>query len=137
MAHVFWRINVIGPLPSLSELKFYDGTGTLIPATGGTAIDNGTPFAVPANAFDGNTATNWTTYQYTAGWIGYQFASAVDVHLVAISADTNGGAPGNFSLDYSDNGTTWTALLSWYGVYWGQVVSGSGPIIVPVPGLTL
>jgi hypothetical protein len=73
---------------------------------------------VAANAFDGNTSTNWGSAagQIYAQTIGYHFASAITVVEVYVRYDTGDSradlAPKDFYVEFSDDGTTWTSTTA-------------------------
>lgn len=118
-AHLYWRINVSANDGSINflaiaEVEMRASVGGADQCTGGTATassnDATTP---PANAFDNSNSTVWSTPNLTlSGWLRYQFASAVDVAEYTIrSHPTSGGqnrSPKDFTLEWSDNGTSWT-----------------------------
>jgi hypothetical protein len=85
-AHSFWRIFVFetgGANTSASEIEFLDVSGGTDQATGGTAVaDSVFSSFVAANAFDDNTGTFWAGGN-AAGWMRYDFASAVEIGAVS------------------------------------------------------
>lgn len=121
MAHTYWRLNVSVSenFVIFAELKFYDGTGTQIATSGGTPSSS-TNSGASGNAFDGNVSTDWSAGAPSPQWLQYQFASAVDVvsFSVTSSATQPGKGPMDCQLQYSDDGTTWTTLYSYFGVGW-------------------
>lgn len=112
-AHLYWRLNVSVNNGSsglaVAELVLRTTPGGAQAATGGTA--SSPQSGAPANAFDGNASTNWNP-GFTAGQLQYQFASAVDIVEYAITARNDstlylGDCPRAFTLESSDDGTTW------------------------------
>lgn len=110
-AHVYWRLNIAGTdtgsTLTLAEIELHTSVGGANVATGGTATaQSGTA----ANAFDANNATNWALSSGTVGWIQYQFASAQDIveHCVTAPSATMTNAPSRWTIQYSDNGSSWT-----------------------------
>jgi hypothetical protein len=109
---------------SIAEWKFFDGSGSQIATTGGTASANqGSGNA--ANAFDGNTST-WSDGGSTPSyanpyWIQYQFASAVTVGSFSITSRNDGTwyaqAPQAWSIQGSNDGSTWTTI-GYYSAVW-------------------
>ncbi len=48
-------------------------------------------------------------------WVGVQLGSAYTPTVMYLSANAESSVPTAFSLDYSDNGTSWTTQQSWSG----------------------
>jgi hypothetical protein len=131
MAHTYWRllITMNGPgsssrFVSVAEWVMYDSAGSPIATTSGTASASATSLGQsPANAFGGGSTTFWlggaNPSVAAPQWLQYQFPSPVDVASFSIQGDTaSGWAVGNpqdFSLQYSDDGSTWTTLYSYLG----------------------
>lgn len=69
-----------------------------------------------ANAFDLDHRTSASSAAALPLWVGCQLASAFTPTAFYIGTTTNGtyGAS-NFTLDYSDNGSTWTTHQTWTG----------------------
>lgn len=107
--HAYWRVSsTLVNFISFAALQFRDETGTLIPTSGGTALESG-HFSTSDSSklFDGTDATHWESLNDRAGWAGYHFASAVTVMQVGIQKHS-GDAPGpNFLVQYSDDGQIW------------------------------
>jgi hypothetical protein len=132
--HAYWRVfasdnqgDATGIL--LSEVEFRATAGGADQATGGTAIgsDDATTNEF-AKAFDDSGATDWFADSGpTNQWIGYQFASAVDVQEVAITFSATATqtalnrAPKTCSVDYSDDGSSWTTAFSF--VVYGHLIA--------------
>lgn len=117
----YWRIYIYDQGGSnalaVAELKFFDGTGTQISTTGGTASASSTAFGTSvSSAFDGNASTFWATNNPTyvsPAWLQYQFSGNVTVASFSITArnDSNfSQAPGSFALQSSNDGSTWTTI---------------------------
>jgi len=130
-AHTYWRINVTanngGAYLSLNEIEFRAAVGGSDQCTGGTVLFSsqagGTDNAA-TNAFDNDQSSKWTSNSTPTGYIGYQFASPVNVGQIAITATYPGQgsyAPKAFSLQYSDNGSDWMTIkeLSTNETGWG------------------
>src|SRR4051794_10510054 len=91
-SHTYWRINITsvgggsGWNPSCREISMFDvPSGGTDKCTGGTAFASAYyAFGVPALAFDDNTGTSWISNVNvpTPSYIGYQFASPVEVARV-------------------------------------------------------
>ena len=113
-----WRIvpsaTVSFSWSQLGEIIMATTAGGATVCTGGGYIANGSTYAfgrLPANAFDGNTSTQWQIAR-TPGCIGYAFNSAkniVEMRLTIGTADT-GGAPADFTIEYTEDFTTWTTI---------------------------
>lgn len=150
-AHLYWRLNVtsIANPPTgavkIAELQFYDASGSAL-ATGGTASASTTGGGTTAaQAFDANFSTYWQSTTIPA-WLRYQFASAVDVRTVRlIWGDIWPYAPKDFTIDYSDDGSSWTtagtfsvtfnsSLLPGYSVAIGTPASGYVNLRIEVTG---
>jgi len=114
-AHRYWRVNITaasGGVCSVAEVEFWLNTTTKHTTSGGTVIASGTGAGAAADVFDGNLSTWWYSGGGT-GWIGYDFGSGNDkvVSMVAICGRDNSQYPTVWSLDYSDNGSSWTTLF--------------------------
>lgn len=118
LAHLYWRINILtsafGGNTGFAELSMAATSGGSNELTGGTptAIGSDSGYG-PGNAVDSNTATAWN-YAGSAGWWQYQFASAVKVLEVKITARTDAPttSPSTFQLEFSDDGVTFGVLQS-------------------------
>lgn len=128
-AHTYWRINITAAptgYAGVAEFKLFDSGGSPIATTGGTAsASTNYPGQAPSLAFDGNASTFWLTNGGAPHWLQYQFASAVDVASISLQNAAAGSGndqhtPQDFTLDYSDNGTTWTTLYTYRGAGWGS-----------------
>jgi hypothetical protein len=124
--HLYWRLSMMQP----SGGSAFACTEISMAATsGGTNLcTGGTPFAdqsfsgtTPGDAFDANVSTIWSST--TGPWpmnIGYQFASAVEINEVKVTARNDSfftQAPARFVLEYSDDGSTYHP---WMFVDWGN-----------------
>lgn len=115
-AHSYYRIRYRFPdvdNVQYAEVYFLDGSGVDL-CTGGTVIyssqyDGNTPYFAAANAFDRNNSTGYAAFGSTSQWIGYHFASPVDVAKVGVRG--SGAFPANnakgYLFEYSDDGVTW------------------------------
>lgn len=115
-AHTYWRVRFNtngpnGPGYVVAEVGFCTMIGGSTVTTGGTAIESDHFGAlVPANAFDGNTATIWAANTNTKDeYIGYEFVAPVDIVDMYITSDATFYAQTGieFTLEYSDDGSTW------------------------------
>lgn len=87
-----------------------------------------------AFAFDNNAGTIWTGSGSIPAWIGFHFTNAVDVGEILIRArsDASGYQPSAFSIQYSDDGSSWTTAWSESGqTSWAvgttRVFANAGP----------
>lgn len=115
-AHVYWRLNVTANNGSanlsIAEVGMFTANAASTSTSGGTpsaSTTNGTQTA--SLAFDGSTSTYWQATTNT-GTLQYQFASAVDIASYQVSARGDASnptqAPKTWTLQYSDDGSTWT-----------------------------
>jgi hypothetical protein len=145
-AHRYWRLYITAAQSSaetdLAEFYLCTTVGGASVATGGTASAD-TTFSgtyVPANAFDGNNTTSWASASTAMPhWLQYDFGAgnAKDIVQWGIQSIFTSGysqyTPKDFSLQYSDDGTTWTALDTIVGAV-GWTGTESRMFTVPVPG---
>jgi hypothetical protein len=139
--HVYWRIlltNSCGGAgaTSISEFTMYDAGGLQIPTTGGSASASTSVGGLPASsAFDGNPSTFWaSTSRATSSspqWLQYQFSSGVSVASFTLTLRSGNleQSPIDVTLQYSDDGSTWTSLGQYNGLDWqssGQVSESLG-----------
>jgi hypothetical protein len=113
-AHRYWRVKVISPLEEvhLSEVQFRAIAGTPQVPSGGMWITN-SAYHSASNLGDGSFSTDWQPWNDVVGmYAGYDFGSPVVVQEVAIAELAGSIAPTDFSVDYSDDGTTWTTSVS-------------------------
>ena len=72
--------------------------------------------AGPERALDLNYATYWGTLNVAGPWWWqYTFPAGQEADVVGFSItpySTGGAQPRDFTLQYSDNGTTWTTLIT-------------------------
>jgi len=124
-SHRYWRINITATdtgatATSLAELEFRATVGGATLCTGGTASASSTFDAshTAIEGFDGNGNTTWSSVSSgLPAWLRYVLPSASSVNQVAIRARNEGGStfgqtPKDFSIQSSDDGTTWTTEWS-------------------------
>lgn len=116
--HLYWRLNITD-----SNNTFFTGIGELemINYFGPNLCSGGTvssPTAVyqtnvPANAIDGYTNSEWIAQSGSAIWV-YEFAAPVEINKLNIWASTNDAdlTIKDFTLDYSDDGSSWTTAIT-------------------------
>ena len=118
--HLYWRINITST-PSaygteVAELQFNSVRGGSTLCSGGTPLCNASDLGAVANAFDGNPADYWGATGFPS-YIGYELPTAANVveFLITCSLYSTAYAPGNFTLDYSDDGSIWTTVATYTG----------------------
>ena len=116
--HTYWRVyaaaNASSPLGaaiSCAELEMHSTGGGGNICSGGTAIsDCYYPGYPPANAFDGNVNTLWSGENGSPNWLGYHFASPVNVVEIKWTARNDSQyaqSPTSMFLQFSDDGVNW------------------------------
>lgn len=130
--HRYWRVKATtmhgssGNYMACQELRFlttYDGVQV---ATGGTAISDSAYPGLPAsNAFDGTNGQWASNGTGTASWIGYDFGVGNAVAPLEVWYTPRGDSSylqifTEATLDYSDDGSTWTPFKTWTPGTWGQ-----------------
>lgn len=118
VGHRYYQLNISatgtsGNYCGIPELQLRTTVGGASVAVGGTASANSSYSGYPAsNAFDGNTGTSWFSNGTSAPFIlEYDFGSGNAHKIVqyAIYGQTTlGQTPSSWTLEYSDDGTTWT-----------------------------
>lgn len=115
--HVYWSLNISAVKTASNnvivyELEMRSTVGGSNMCTGGTATATSyTGSQTPSLAFNGNDADYWESGDAGAfpQRLIYQFSAAVDIYnytlIVDSFTDTN---PYTWTLEYSDDGTTWT-----------------------------
>jgi hypothetical protein len=126
--HRYWRIFISqnsGDATStqVQEIEFHSTVGGADITGSGTAMSggSGSDTAAASNAFDNGTG-GWQRSSATNTWIGYDFGSAKTIAEFVITAPHTGGqftqGPQSFTLDWSDDGTTWTTAASFTAYGW-------------------
>lgn len=118
-AHRYWSINVLDAdqrgnvLPGLSEIEFRATVGGAdMTSPGGPLTLSRTPSSgTVADMIDGNTSTRcqWSGYPTR---VAYDFTTPVVVGEIAIApnSDAVNRSPADYTLDWSDDGVTWTPV---------------------------
>lgn len=129
--HAYWMLEIDSnngnsTTTGLTELKFYDGGGSPIAASGGTAFSSGSgsDSNPVSNLFDGNNSSAWQRSSATNTKCGYHFASAVGVgsiDLISNLAVTQD--PVKCRLRYSDDGVTYTTAFEIWEPSWASGTS--------------
>lgn len=148
----YWRLNVSavngGGYTELTELGWitsYDGV--VIPASGGAVISSSAYGGLVADRlYDNNYDTVWTSADTSSPqWAGYDFGSSMPIAGVRLTGPTSGWAaraPKDFTIEYSDNGSSWTVLFSvtdqtsWGNIERRQFIDPSVAAPSPNPRLT-
>lgn len=119
----YWRIEMTATDGSttgfaINDLELLDGTGVNI-ATGGTASASSTASGSAAsNAFGGASwdQGSWISNTASTSWLKYDFGAGVTKKItgVVIHAPPSPAnqSPKTFSVQYSNDDTTWTTLFS-------------------------
>jgi hypothetical protein len=119
-AHTYWRLNITsvdnGTSINITELGMRTVVGGANVATGADATITASGGTTPAAAFDGNTTTMWSV-SGTTGWLQYQFPTAQDIveHYITPYSSSLSNLPKSWSLQWSDDGNTWTAAINIFG----------------------
>jgi hypothetical protein len=130
-AHAYWRLNITANNGSpnnvtIAEMQYRTTVGGSNVATGGTATaTNNLSGYAPSQAFDGNASTFWVSNTGPTVYLAYHFTSAVAIVEYTMAARNDNAAylpdtPKNWTLDFSDDGATWTTLATVTGqASWG------------------
>lgn len=129
-AHRYWRINITAnagdaSFLAIAEIEMRATVGGADQCSGGTASASASDGASPpGNAVDNNNTTRWSTPSgTTTGWWKYDFGSAVEVveYVIRAHPSTGGRSPKNWTLEYSDDDSTWTVADTRAALaYWGN-----------------
>lgn len=129
-SHAWWRINVSANNGSttaqFAELQFRQTAGTSVYPSGGTAAASSV-YAAGYEAdklFDNNLTTTWSSNAAPPQWVNYHYGTPVLVVQVMMTALNNASftnqTPKDFTVEFSDDGVTWTTLWSVTGqTAWG------------------
>ena len=121
----YWRIFVTAGesfYVGFSEVRLMNES--VNQSIGGTAAASSSyPGTPPANAFDGNTATDWANDGGFPAWLSYDFGMPKPVDTVEIRARAyEGQGPTDFKIQYSDNNSTWVDAVTVTGAAaWGSL----------------
>lgn len=127
--HRYWRVFVTqnaghATNTQIDEVEFHATVGGADITGSGTPIDGGSGALIGgttvAGAFDNDNNAGWGRSSATNVWIGYDFGSPVSVAEFLIRSDNTAfnTAPQSFSLDWSDDGSTWTTVDSYTAYGW-------------------
>jgi len=101
-------IILYGQADAESLVRVWDGVGA-------TASSSYSGSYSPAYAFDTSVSTKWFTTGTADEWLQWEFNEAHAFPVVKIRSDENGRRPMDFRLQGSNDGTTWTDLLTVIG----------------------
>jgi len=127
--HTYWRLITTSTSSSFAmvgQWTSFDSGSSTISTAGGTSSTSSGAFGAASNAFNGTTncSTFWQAGNngLTGEWLEYQFASPVSIDHFDLIYGCNGGyGLVDFSLQFSDNNSTWTTLYTYNGVSSGGV----------------
>lgn len=125
--YLFYKVDITaidgGTQASCAEIELLDGAGvnllrqTISSGTASASSTFGGAGISAALAFThafldtGGSSVGWVTASGTAGWLKWTSSGTIDVTSYALTARTSEGnrAPKNFTLEYSDDDSAWTA----------------------------
>ena len=98
-------------------------TGNTTSGFTASASSNATSFD-PYLVFDVDDGTSWLagTGQLVPQWVRVQMPTAQTIIAYAVTADTYVGAPKDFKLQGSNNGSSWTDLNTQTGITWSGLL---------------
>lgn len=120
-SHRYWRvlvddINNTWQYINLSEAQFRATSGGSDLTSGGSAIVSGSIGGSPANLYDDDTGTLWASNPGGDGnvWFGYDFGVGNENNIteIAITTGDSDTTPQDFSIQYSDDNSSWTTVWS-------------------------
>lgn len=124
-AHPYWRFYSMAAdnddAVALAEFQFRATPGGVDQATGGTPSASSVWSGAlgVANAFDDDPGSLWSAANNSyAAWLAYEFAAGTETAQVAITARTDVAAntsPGEFAIQWSDDGVLWTTAWAEVG----------------------
>lgn len=133
--HSYWRINITanngdGSNVSVGKVYMFSDFDRINKCVGGTPVASaGGVFGnVTAHSFDYadvNINSLWIEAG-TTGYIGYHFAAPVEINGIFVRARNTGLTMQlkDFSIDYSDDGSTWFTAWSETGVLFPDIHDG-------------
>ena len=107
-----------GTLLALSPSVYYRLNETLVVSAASSSTNF--PTEPPANAFDGDPNTFWTTNGVSSGWLRAQLntATAVTSYKITRRDDIPARNPKDWTFEGSNDGSTWTTLDTQTGITW-------------------
>lgn len=141
--HRYWRVNVTtnggGASTLFEELEFRVIAGGPDVTGSGTAISGGSfTGGTPANAFNNSTATSYNP-SGSSGYIGYDFGAGngkaiAEVAFLTSASTTLTALPKDFTLEWSDDGSTWTVQNTCHAYGWLFNATRTFPEATPAAG---
>ena len=117
-AHAYWRlqfdsVNTPGNL-WIAEVQFRATAGVSATPTGGTPIAT-TGSQHPEQAFDGSGSTFWNQGSADTNgiWLGYHFATPVQVREIAVTPFGASYTPNTYDIQFSDTGLDGSWTTAW------------------------
>lgn len=132
-AHRYWRIIALSPAGTdlnwcIAEAQFRSTPGTPLLFSGGAAfassVYTGTNAATSALGADNNASTFWASIGPSVGeWWGYDYGAGNSIDVLEFTLTTRNDSffPqgfNNFSLQFSDDNSTWTTAKSFTAATW-------------------
>lgn len=133
--HRYWRwsgISLTGSYLEISELRVVDAAGTRYGATMTSSAAPGYASAQELADSDTHSRTYWaaSTAEDSGFWIQADLGSAQPVAgMQMASYDTSDRYPSELTLQWSDDGSSWTTFGTWTGLTypgdktWGSVLT--------------
>lgn len=142
-SHRYWRVfsttnNGNATDTGIAEIEFRGSVGGSDLTGSGTAISggSGSDTGAASTAFDNLTNNGWVRSATSSVWIGYDFGSAVavaEVQLTALATNPDRNITAG-SVDWSDDGSTWTTAFSFSIYAWTPSQSRTLPEATPAAG---
>lgn len=140
-AHRYWRINSItipgGGYLEIAEWHLYNGA-TRVDASATISSSNVPSLGTPADLQDNNTSTRcfWaeSVAEDPSFWIKWDFGTAQNVDGTKFAGfDSNNRYPSAFTLQWSDDNSTWTTQNSVSGIAYPGNLTFTALIPLSVP----
>lgn len=135
-AHRYWRLSNLYATPStnwvqIAEVIFTgaEQPGVALSATASASTQDSSNVA--ANVGDNNTATVWKSNGAGPQWISFDLGQAKAVTEIKIYGPNNTDCVAVANVDYSDNGSTWTNVITGASISakatWATLTIEQGP----------
>lgn len=135
-AHRYWRLSNLYATPStnwvqIAEVIFTgaEQPGVALSATASASTQYSSNVA--ANVGDNNTATVWQSNGAGPQWISFDLGQAKAVTEIKIYGPNNTDCVAVANVDYSDNGSTWTNVITGASISakatWATLTIEQGP----------
>lgn len=116
-AHRYWRLSNLYATPTTNWVQIAEVTltgveqpGSALSATASASTTYSSNVA--ANVVDNNTATVWQSSGAGPQWISFDLGQAKAVTEIKIYGPNNSDCVALANVDYSDNGSTWTNVIT-------------------------